>query len=116
MGLKSVKDVEFTGMHKGPVHDWEPYNPHHPCIGNIGNHPCVQELDVAGEYYGLAILPFCAPGYYRYRLNHLWRNNGEGAVMRVESGTSSALNMSPISKIDVLWITLFECSVPRAPL
>ncbi|MCD6294961.1 MAG: hypothetical protein J7M20_08620, partial [Deltaproteobacteria bacterium] len=92
MGLKSVKDVEFTGMHKGPVQDWEPYNPHHPCIGNIGNHPCVEELDVAGEYYGLAILPFCAPGYYRYRLNHLWKNNGEGAVMRVERGTNSAFN------------------------
>ncbi|MCP4177624.1 MAG: hypothetical protein GY756_07645 [bacterium] len=92
-GLPLVEGVEFTGMHKGPVQDWEPYNPQNPCIGHIGNHPCIMELDIAGEYYGRSVLPFCSPGYYRYRLNNLWGDNkGIGAALRVERGDNSALN------------------------
>ncbi|MBN1349284.1 hypothetical protein JXJ21_07735 [candidate division KSB1 bacterium] len=90
-GLTDARGVAFTGMHKGPVQDWQPYNPHHPSIGKIGEHPCILELDITGEYYGRSVLPFCAPGYYRYRLNNLWQHNGRGAVMRVQHGAVSAL-------------------------
>ena len=90
-GLAAVAGVEFTGMHKGPVQDWQPYNPHHPCIGKVGDHPSVMELDLAGEYYGLAELPFCAPGYYWYRLQNLWKNKGIGVVARVQRGSHHAL-------------------------
>ena len=90
-GLAGVKGVEFTGMHKGPVQDWQPYNPHHPCIGNIGDHPSILELDVAGEYYGLSELPFASPEYYWYRLSHSWENRGIGAVLRVQRGGHHAL-------------------------
>lgn len=90
-GLAGVRGIPFTGMHKGPVQDWQPYNPHHACTGKVGNHPSVVELDVAGEYYGQSILPFCAPGYYRYRLDHMWKNKGIGAVIRVQRGGNHAL-------------------------
>lgn len=90
-GLAAVRGVDFTGMHKGPVQDWQPYNPHHPCTGNIGEHPSVMELDLAGEYYGLSELPFCAPGYYRYRMQYLWEHKGIGVVSRVQRGTHHAL-------------------------
>lgn len=90
-GLAAVEGVPFTGMHKGPVQDWQPYNPHHPCIGDVGDHPSVMELDLAGEYYGLSVLPFCAPGYYRYRLRHLWENKGIGVVARIERGSHHGL-------------------------
>ncbi len=90
-GLAAVDGVAFTGMHKGPVQDWQPYNPHHPSIGNVGPHPSVMELDLAGEYYGISVLPWCAPGYYWYRLDHLWRNRGIGVVARVQRGASAAL-------------------------
>ncbi len=52
-GLASVQGLHFTGMHKGPVQDWQPYHPHHPCTGHIGPHPSILEEDVAGEYCGL---------------------------------------------------------------
>jgi hypothetical protein len=90
-GLAGVSGIPFTGMHKGPVQDWQPYNPHHPCIGNIGDHPSVLELDLAGEYYGLSELPFASPEYYWYRLNHSWLNKGIGAVLRVQRGGHHAL-------------------------
>ena len=90
-GLSAAEGISFTGMHKGPVQDWQPYNPHHPCTGNIGDHPGILELDVAGEYFGLSVLPWAAPGYYRYRLNHLWESGGMGAVLRVQRGDFHAL-------------------------
>ncbi len=90
-GLATAENVAFVGMHKGPVQDWQPYNPHHPCIGNIGPHPGVLELDVAGEYFGRSVLPFCAPGYYWYRLRHAWNHMGIGAVIRVQRGSAHAL-------------------------
>jgi hypothetical protein len=90
-GLAAAKGVAFVGMHKGPVQDWQPYNPHHPSIGHVGDHASVVELDLAGEYFGQAILPWCAPGYYWYRLNHLWQNKGIGVVSRVQRGANSAI-------------------------
>ncbi len=90
-GLGGVKGIPFTGMHKGPVQDWQPYNPHHPSIGNVGNHPSVMELDLAGEYYGKAVLPWCAPGYYWYRLNYLWNHQGIGVVARIQRGSHTAI-------------------------
>ena len=65
-GLAASTGVEFTGMHKGPVQDWVPYNPHHANMGAIGPHPSIIELDTAGEYYGQSVLPFASPGYYWY--------------------------------------------------
>lgn len=116
-GLASTAAVKFTGMHKGPVQDWQPYNPHHPCIGNVGDHPSVMELDLAGEYYGLSELPFAAPGYYWYRLQNLWQNKGIGVVARVQRGSHHALGTpneinllavrrlveNPHSSLDSIW-------------
>ena len=90
-GLASVEGVAFTGMHKGPVQDWQPYNPHHPNMGAVGPHPSVLELDLAGEYQGATALPYCAPGYVRYRMRHLWEHRGIGVVARVERGAQRAL-------------------------
>ncbi len=90
-GLAATGGVAFTGMHKGPVQDWQPYNPHHPSIGNVGNHPSVMELDLAGEYFGKAVLPWCAPEYYWYRLNHLWSHQGIGVVSRIQRGSHTAI-------------------------
>ncbi len=90
-GMSAAKGVEFTGMHKCAVQDWQPYNPHHGSTGNIGNHPSVLEMDVAGEYFGMSVLPFCAPGYFWYRMNYLWDHKGIGVVMRVQRGSNHAL-------------------------
>jgi len=116
-GLSTSEAVPFTGMHKGPVQDWQPYNPHHPCMGAIGAHPGIVELDVAGEYYGLSVLPWAAPGYYRYRLNQMWATGGVGAILRVQRyahhalGTPNEVNLlavrrlleAPGTPLDAIW-------------
>lgn len=121
-GLASVQGLHFTGMHKGPVQDWQPYNPHHPCTGHIGPHPSILEEDVAGEYWGRSVLPFCAPGYYRWRLDHLWANRGIGAVIRVQTGSFQALGTpnevnvlavrrlveDPHASLDAIWDEFIE--------
>jgi hypothetical protein len=90
-GLAAVRTVDFTAMHKGTVQDWQPYNPFDPTLGHAGPHPAVVELDLAGEYWGLSELPFCAPGYFRHLLRHAAANHGIGAVSRVQRGSHSAL-------------------------
>lgn len=121
-GLAAVLGLHFTGMHKGPVQDWQPYNPHDPATGHIGPHPSILEEDVAGEYWGLSVLPFCAPGYFRWRLDHLWANRGIGAVVRVQRGSYSALGtpnevnvlavrrliQDPRASLDAIWDEFIE--------
>ncbi len=116
-GLRAAEGVAFTGMHKAAVQDWQPYNPPHPSMGNIGDHPCIMEVDVAGEYYGQSVLPFAAPGYYRYRMNHMWKNRGLGTAIRISRdghhtfGTPNEINIKtiirlldePKTDLDLIW-------------
>jgi hypothetical protein len=128
-GLSNVKGVAFTGMHKGPVQDWQPYNPHHANTGHIGPHPGVLELDVAGEYWGRSILPFAAPGYFRYRYLHAYRNRGIGSVLRVQRGSDHTLGTpneiniltlntllnDPSTSLDSIWNTFLQARYNVAP-
>ena len=82
-GLNQVKGVPFIAMHKSPVQDWQPYNPHNPCIGSLTGKDFVVENDVAGEFAGLSMLPYCVPGYYLYRLRYMEEKGGIGDVTRV---------------------------------
>jgi len=90
-GLSGAQGLEFTAMHKSDVQDWQPYNPPEGCFGNIGNHAAVMETDVAGEYFGRSVLPWCAPGYYWYRLRYGWDINAIGFVARIQRGSETAL-------------------------
>jgi hypothetical protein len=112
-GLAAVQGVDFMGMHKGSVQDWQPYNPFDPTLGNIGPHPAVVEMDVAGEYWGLSQLPFCAPGYFRYLMRHARDNGGVGSVIRVQRGSESALGTP--NEVNVRAVTAFLAD-PDAPL
>ena len=89
--FSSVGDLPFLAMHKSDVQDWEPYNPPDPGVGTNGDHDGLLEFDVAGEYYGLSSLPFCAPDYFRYRLRQGVGKRVIGTATRVERGSASAL-------------------------
>ena len=91
-GLSGVKNVPFKTMHKSPVQDWQPYNPHNACIKSIPGKDFVVENDAAGEYLGVSVLPYCAPGYYLYRLNYMKEKDGIGTVTRAGIGERSVLN------------------------
>lgn len=90
-GFAASRGLDFVGMHKSDVGDWQPYNPHDPTVGRVGPHPSILELDVGGEYYGASRLPFCSPGYFRFRMQHAWANRGIGYVVRIERGSNRSL-------------------------
>lgn len=91
-GLSEVENVAFKTMHKSPIQDWQPYNPHNASIGSIPGKDFVVENDAAGEYLGVSVLPYCAPGYYLYRLNYMKEKGGTGTVTRVGIDERSVLN------------------------
>ncbi|MBI5527168.1 MAG: hypothetical protein HY897_12605 [Deltaproteobacteria bacterium] len=90
-GLEAAAGVEFIGHSKADVQDWQPYNPPDPNLGGIEGHYSVMEMDAAGEYWGVSVLPFCAPGYFWFRLNHMFDTGGVGAAVRVARGSDTAL-------------------------
>ena len=116
-GLNQTKGVSFIAMHKSPIQDWQPYNPHDPSIGNIIGKKFVVENDVAGEYLGLSILPYCAPGYYLHVLHYMKEKGGVGDVTRIDiDGYSvfdtpnfinlyaiAAFNKNPCVLLDSVW-------------
>lgn len=112
-GLSGVRDLNFTGMHKGPVQDWQPFNPHDANIGDIGPRPAIVELDVAGEYWGRSILPMAAPGYFRYRFLYAYENQGIGSVIRVQRGSNHALGTP--NEINILTLNMLSDD-PTTPL
>jgi hypothetical protein len=90
-GLEAAEGVAFVGHSKTDVQDWQPYNPPDPNLGGIEGHYSVVEMDAAGEYWGVSVLPFCAPGYFWSRLNHMRDVGGIGATVRVARGSDTAL-------------------------
>ncbi len=90
-GFAAVEGLDFLGMHKSDEQDWQPYNPPSPTLGREGEHDALLEMDVAGEYYGLSALPFCAPAYFAWRLDQIWDKRGIGAAVRIERGSHTAL-------------------------
>ncbi len=106
-GLSDVKDVPFSLMHKSPVQDWQPYNPHNACLGEIPNRDFVVENDAAGEYLGRSVLPYCSPGYYLYRLHYMKQKGGAGTVTRmgihntVVTGSPNFMNLYAIAAFNL---------------
>lgn len=105
-GLSNTENVPFIAMHKSPVQDWEPYNPQNPCIGQVINKKFIVENDVSGEFMGHAVLPYCSPGYYIYRLNYMKEKGGAGTVTRVDIrdqtvlGTPNFINLFAITSFN----------------
>lgn len=112
-GFATARGLDFVGMHKSDVGDWQPYNPHDPTVGNVGPHPSILEVDVGGEYYGASRLPFCSPGYFRYRMQHAWENQGIGYVARIERGSNRALGTP--NEINLRMLTAFVDD-PETPI
>ena len=82
--LRGLTDLEMTVMSKEVPQDWEPYYPHNPLIGDVGDHDQIVEFDLAGEYWGLAKLPFCMPAYLQERIRHQARQGTVGAAARID--------------------------------
>ena len=112
-GFAAVSGLDFLGMHKSEVQDWQPYNPPDPTLGQEGEHHSLVEFDVAGEYYGLSILPFCAPEYFAWRLSHARSQRAIGTAIRIERGSHSALGTPNEVNLQALADRLAD---PHAPV
>jgi hypothetical protein len=81
---------DYSVISKDVPQDWQPYYPHNVHFGNVLGRDHVAEFDLAGEYWGLSILPFALPDYLRMRLRHQAAAGGDGAFGRVERGSHQA--------------------------
>ena len=82
-GLKLSKSDIFV-MTKCVPHDWQPYYPYNPAIGDVGGKPQVVEFDLGHEFTGLSTVPYINIDYLKNRLDYAIRKNAIGAVIRVE--------------------------------
>jgi hypothetical protein len=78
-------------MTKCVPQDWEPFYPHNPLIGNVGGHPQIIEMDLAGEYWGRSKLLVDLTDYLQYRMRHARDKGAAGFVVRTERGADSLL-------------------------
>jgi alpha-glucuronidase len=82
-GLRESKS-DVIAMTKCQPHDWQPFYPHNPAIGNIGKHPQIMEFDLGYEFLGLSTIPYIDLDYLRYRLDYGLSKGIDGGVLRIE--------------------------------
>ncbi|MCC6214631.1 MAG: hypothetical protein IT376_07165 [Polyangiaceae bacterium] len=115
-GFSTAEGVDFLGMHKAEVQDWQPYNPLSSGLGRDGHHAALVELDVGAEYWGLGELPFVAPEYYGWRLREARARGAIGTATRIERGGSSALGTPNELNLHALRRWLEDPAVPAATI
>jgi hypothetical protein len=49
-------------------------------------------MDLCGEYYGQAVVPYCFPDYVKYRLDYARAKGLQGAVARIDRNDNHALD------------------------
>jgi Glycosyl hydrolase family 67 middle domain len=80
-----------TIMSKCVPHDWQPYFPYNPVLGNVGSLPQVVEIDLGEEFTGQSRILHCEVDYVRRALSHARSKGVVGAVARVERYENHAL-------------------------
>lgn len=94
-----------TVMTKCVPHDWHPYYPYNPLLGNVGGLPQVVEIDLGQEYTGRNRLLHYEVEYVKHALEHARSKGVVGAVARVERyayralGTPNEVNLHAFSRL-----------------
>lgn len=92
---------DFVVMSKCVPHDWQPYYPHNPIIGDVGGKPQIVEFDLGYEFLGLSTIPYINIDYLKMRLDHGVSRNILGAVLRIERLGWRAVDTPNQANIDV---------------
>lgn len=104
-------------MTKCVPHDWTPFYPYNPALGDVGGLPQVVEIDLGQEFTGISRLLHCEVEFVRLVLDHARKRGCIGAVARVERygyhalGTPNEVNIHAFGRLlhdptlttDVLW-------------
>ena len=99
-GLKECK-ADVIVMTKCCPHDWQPYYPFNPAIGDVGGKRQVVEFDLGHEYLGLATVPYININYLKKHLDYDVSKGIIGAVIRVERLKWRAVDTPNQANIDV---------------
>jgi hypothetical protein len=92
-------------MTKCVPHDWTPFYPFDPLLGNVAGFPQVVEIDLGQEFTGLSRILHCEPGYVKYVMDYARGNGVIGGVARVERlnnhalGTPNEVNIHAFSRL-----------------
>ena len=108
-GLKLCK-ADVVVMTKCVPHDWQPYYPHNPAIGDVGGKPQVVEFDLGHEFTGLSTIPYINIDYLKNRLDYAVAKKATGAVIRVERLKWRAVDTPNQADIDVFTQMLLDPS------
>jgi len=115
-------------MSKCVPHDWSPYYPYDPTLGDTAGLPQVIEIDLGEEYTGLSHFLHCEVGYVHAVFRHCRMPNVVGAVARVDRdrdnralGTPNEVNLyafkrlthDPSPTVDQLWTEWAEARYGR---
>lgn len=71
-------------MTKCVPHDWTPYYPYNPLLGETSGLPQIVEIDLGQEFTGKSIILHVEPDYIQSVLNHSRAKGVIGAVARVD--------------------------------
>ena len=82
-GLKACKS-DVIVMTKCVPHDWQPYYPFNPAIGDVGGKRQIVEFDLGHEFTGLSRIPYINIDYVKRHLDYDIKKGVVGAVFRVE--------------------------------
>lgn len=100
-GLRRSK-ADIIVMTKCQPHDWQPYYPHNPAIGDVGDHPQIVEFDLGYEFTSNSTIPYIDLDYLENRLDYaMTKPNVVGAVLRIERLKWRAVDTPNQANIDV---------------
>lgn len=90
-GFAAAKS-DFIVMSKCQPHDWQPYYPNNPLIGDVGGRPQIMEFDLGHEFLGQGDIPYIDVDYTKRRLDYGVSKGIIGAVARIERHKNHALD------------------------
>lgn len=99
-GIKKAK-ADVIAMPKCVPHDWQPFYPYSPDIGDIGNKHQIVEFDLGHEFTGNSTVPYIMLGYMKRHIDHGVSKGIDGACFRVERMNWWALGTPNQAVIDI---------------
>jgi len=102
--------ADVISMPKCVPHDWQPYYPFSPEIGEVGNKRQVVEFDLGHEFTGLSTIPYINIEYMKRHLDYGISKGICGAVFRIERMKWWAVDTPNQAVIDVASTLLVDPS------
>ena len=99
-GLKACSS-DIIAMTKCVPHDWQPYYPANPVIGDVGGKRQVVEFDLGHEFTGLSRIPYVMIDYFKRHWDYDLSKGTCGAVLRLERHAWRALDTPNWANVEI---------------